>query len=627
MTGYITESYSDDVSEWENGEKIHEATEYNVHKDCSSFTLTFNTEKDTHFHMPTECPNHMVSEEEQAVCDPPDQFPMKCTFHLIDHSNEYEENDRQQRMVADMDGFNHTSLEKVVSNERDLLSTSTKKSSSVSKRGKGKGKGKERDLVSTSNKKSSSVSKHGDQYMWAAQSYYKLFSAQSTNKCKPNWRERRDRGMQCSTCRWAWFVWPCNCNCRGWNQVGAVCYEPCGGGEVGILKNCFESCSDTIALHTGCGLIPGERTCVKNDNECINKYANHAMNIFDVVTFFASAGTVSTFKKSVTVALKIAKSSTRKAFLKTALTDIASEMTRKMVNNPQIRNELSQYGTAVGQRILDQGAVLLIASNLEEITEASEDIKFVALEIAKAVDPSGMVSLVSGFVPPDDCDEVTFTKMPKPNNDLPNTEVLDAIDAIAPSSVITVSVSRYNNNGMCVGYDYWGDLYLYTCNDQEDQMFILDDNNRLVVQGGPKQGQCLLADGWTWPKLRPCDNDDKQKWKYLNGKFVTYGGAKCLREYQTSNTRLKVHDCNNMEWDQIWSWGSEEAPSVFVPSDQHTSYIDQGGCGPRGDDAREDMSDCLNGYYLVGAKYLNNWQIVAKVDECDFYEYKIFACN
>jgi hypothetical protein len=392
-----------DVSEWEYGEKSHGATEYIVHKDCSSFTLTFNTEKDIHFHIPTECPHHMVSEEEQAVCDPPDQFPMKCTFHLIDHSNEYEENYGQRRMVTDLDGnITHTSLEKVVSNERDLVSRSTKKSSHDSKR--------------------------KNQFEWAAESIKKLASSQSVTTCTPSHRNRRIRTIDCDLC--FPFI-PCNCNCRGWKQVVVTCYEPCSGEFTQDIKPwCFKPCSETIELHTGCGLIPGDRTCVKNDYDCVDKYVNHVMNIMDVVLFFCSAGTISTMKKAVTVAVKFVKTSTRKAALKNALKQGASEMTRNLINNPQIRKELSQYSNGVGERILEQGAMLLLASNLDEIVEANEDIKTVVLEIAKAVDPTGMVSLASGFIPKGNCDEVTISKCPEPKNNLEDKDVVDAIDDI-----------------------------------------------------------------------------------------------------------------------------------------------------------------------------------------------------
>jgi len=480
--------YSDDVSEWEYGEKIHEATEYNVHKDCSSFTLTFNTGKDTHFHMPTECPYHMVSEEEQAVCDPPDKFPMKCTFHLIDHSNEFEENYGQRRMVADMDGFNHTSLEKVVSNERDLVSRSIKKSSSVSKR--------------------------GDQFMWAAESYNKFFFAQSITKCTPKDRGRKVRSIDCDLCG----IFPCNCNCRGWKQFGLVCLEPCGGEFTQDIKPwCFKSCSDTVKLHTGCGFIPGERTCVKNDHQCISKYVNHAINIMDVVLFFCSAGTVSTLKKAVAVAMKIVKASTRKAALKIALKDIASEMTRKLVNNPQIKKELKQYSYDVGQRILEQGAVLLIASNLNEITKASEDIKNVVLEVAKAVDPSGMVSLVSGFVPPDDCDEVSFTKIPEENNYLPDTEVLEAIDAI-DDIVAELNIPH-------------GKIYKDRCVQGNDD---IQGNDKIEIPQGMSRYQCYKVCSW---------NDYCNSADYRDGEcFLSRAGYKKSRYYK--NCEMYAKDDN-----------------------------------------------------------------------------------
>jgi len=376
--------------------------EYNVHKDCSSFTWTFNTEKDTHFHMPTECPHHMVSEEEKAVCDPPDQFPMKCTFHLIDHSNEYEENDGQRRMVADMDGFNHTSHLKELSNESELLSRSTRK------------------LKSTS--------RHGDQFEWASNSYIKLMSAQDINKCTPKSSTRAYKWVECSI-NWSTLKSSCGCD-HGWEEDWPFCKAPCGGEtSVSVGAYCFEDCRATIELHTNCGWVPGERTCVRNDQQCFNKYFNHAINIMDVAVFFSGAGSVKVMKKAVSGALRIAQISARKAALKTALKSLAIDMRKKLMNHAQIKKELSRYNKGVGERILEQGAVLLLASNLKDIADASQDTKSVVTEIAKAVDPTGLASLVTGFIPADSCDSVKFkTPMPTTKYHLIDRDVLDVLE-------------------------------------------------------------------------------------------------------------------------------------------------------------------------------------------------------
>ena len=116
--------------------------------------------------------------------------------------------------------------------------------------------------------------------------------------------------------------------------------------------------------------------------------------------------------------------------------------------------------------------------------------------------------------------------------------------------------SPINGKGKCIGYDTWGDLYLYGCTGRAEQKFTLDTGGKIVSQGGAKALQCLLADGGFWPKFRPCDDTNpNQKWEYKDGEFVTARGKKCLKHDPSwSSNRLKVEDCNNKKHDRIWLW-------------------------------------------------------------------------
>ena len=83
-------------------------------------------------------------------------------------------------------------------------------------------------------------------------------------------------------------------------------------------------------------------------------------------------------------------------------------------------------------------------------------------------------------------------------------------------------------------------------------MFTLDSDGRLVDK---INDMCLKADGWLWPKLRTCSNNDSQMiWNYLDGSFVTNGGTHCLTfDPSWSVIRLKVDLCDDGSG-QDWSW-------------------------------------------------------------------------
>lgn len=62
----------------------------------------------------------------------------------------------------------------------------------------------------------------------------------------------------------------------------------------------------------------------------------------------------------------------------------------------------------------------------------------------------------------------------------------------------------------------------------------------------------------------------------------------------------------------------------FNPASTMTSYVDQGSCGVRGDDARADFSQCPNGHRQILHKpWDNNHDII---DGCSYYEWKVYKC-
>jgi len=66
--------------------------------------------------------------------------------------------------------------------------------------------------------------------------------------------------------------------------------------------------------------------------------------------------------------------------------------------------------------------------------------------------------------------------------------------------------------------------------------------------------------------------------------------------------------------------------SLFDPSSALTSYVDQGGCGPRGNDANADLSQCTEGSYVLFVLPFDNWNCVALINGCCYYLATVYKC-
>lgn len=64
----------------------------------------------------------------------------------------------------------------------------------------------------------------------------------------------------------------------------------------------------------------------------------------------------------------------------------------------------------------------------------------------------------------------------------------------------------------------------------------------------------------------------------------------------------------------------------FSPSSTMTQYIDQGGCGVRGNDAGADRSQCPYGSRQILYKPLD-WNNPDIIDGCAYYKWTVYKCN
>jgi len=451
--------------------------------DCSKRTFTITDKKHVPpLHASGHCLSWEPDESRPAVCNKA-SFPMTCTFtfkktpnakadrliqaHLAGLTNAKDPTEIHQADVDDVDDVDeldeddHDELFQDL--DQDLVDPNLFLLDEQGKRVKGK-----RD----------------DQYMWAAKAIAKAEIHGDT--CKPPTNGKRaPRGIDCDACWWGFVPHPCNCNCRGWTQIGPICVQPCH--EHGEYTHdsglyCHKPCNreGQLALRTGCGL-GHDRVCTDGTGGCLNRHLNRIWAAFDVAAFIVSLGSSS----AITVSMKTAKTVGLKAglkALKSSLKASAKKLAKKVMTKGWIKKQLKGHAKSTQESIMESGATLLLASNLPT------DWGSVALEIASAVDPTGVIGFASGFVPPKSCDEAVYFKEPLPPatsgpdegpldgdmsrwNNLPGIPYVDSLVNNADDSGETVyysekEVKSYcDQTAACLGYyaaankAYWRGLH------------------------------------------------------------------------------------------------------------------------------------------------------------------------
>jgi len=100
---------------------------------------------------------------------------------------------------------------------------------------------------------------------------------------------------------------------------------------------------------------------------------------------------------------------------------------------------------------------------------------------------------------------------------------------------------KTTSNNKCMYWDQYGDVYSGNCASQNNKFQYNAKTGEIKATYGGSAGLCLLADGWFWPKLRPCDGKDKQKFQFSDGRIKTTNSNKCLDFLGT--TRFVFQDC------------------------------------------------------------------------------------
>jgi len=379
-------------------------------EECESFQITFNGDEDIHFHTPDGCIGYEINHND-TTCDTDEGvYPNTCTFHQhLNNTIELDEVLRRLSSVAS-DTNSDSMTDKLLKAEE-----------------------KNQDIFSHRRLKHGRYTK---QQQWVSTAAKKQSEGESEGSCTPRYERRATRGIDCDLC-WKWLVpYPCNCNCRGWTQVVIGCFKPCSlynnAYTQGIDFYCYKPCDreGQISLNVGCGIGSLDRTCVKSGGDCIMKYVNHAISILDVLTNILSGGLAVAFKDAAIKAAKAVTKSAAKKVLKEILKKSGKAFAKELMASKAIQRKMMKYEKKFKKdfnpTVMEQGSELFIAASMN----TDPDIGGMMNEIAEALDPTGIYSLVKDFTPPEWCDELVFMSEDIPDEEinLPDIDALDLVD-------------------------------------------------------------------------------------------------------------------------------------------------------------------------------------------------------
>lgn len=292
-------------------------------------------------------------------------------------------------------------------------------------------KGKNSDPIF--HRQSKKMGKLTEQYEWFAEAALLVSEGEEIGACKPayntpettrkirkkrcaiGWRHHR-RGTYRGKC-----VKKCELNTDGFTtRAGVKCWQPCDR-------------EGQLTLHRGCGKSTNDRTCEKNIWDCAWKYVNRVISIIDVLTTILSGGVAGAFKTAIKAAVKAGSKALAKKGVKAAVKAAAKEFAEKLKKNIAIQAKKMKYWDYWKEEIdweaMQEGAELFVAASVDSIDEREFNSEVFG-EIAEILDPTGIYSLVKGFIPPESCNKMVYLDrdIPPPDNSLPDIRALDALD-------------------------------------------------------------------------------------------------------------------------------------------------------------------------------------------------------
>lgn len=254
-------------------------------------------------------------------------------------------------------------------------------------------------------------SKYKKQKNWAARQISKLEAPVCSR-----YRERKYAAYARSSyipwwsCASGWeYIWGiCYKNCAsGWYGAWFLCHQSCGARE-DTWSECIERCRDVPGdpspLDTTCSLF----YCGQSSGDCAEHGAKIALSFAEMFANFIPGGKAMTGLKK---AVKKGTMAAMKAAMKKAVKDIAKKMLKKARKNlkKEIKSRGKELREEVKEAILQGGA-----EQVAEVFIAKTDGDYLAetaVEILKAVDPTGISDVVGAFEA-DRCRDKIIDDMP-----------------------------------------------------------------------------------------------------------------------------------------------------------------------------------------------------------------------
>jgi len=347
----------------------HQSLKSSVSADCLTFTVTIlNASYDNHFHVPNSCIEYDIDMNEKAKCDKT-SFPMTCVFQL-------------KRNPASYASFLS------VANETAFVSVE------LGRPYRARRKPTNDDEMKT----------------WASNAIAKSLLFSDGPVCKPaTVGKARPRHMDCDICFWGPFPHPCNCGCRGWTQILSLCIQPCHEHEEFSFDSgayCHKPCDrqGQIDATTGCG-FGHDRKCVESSGDCAQLWATRIVDLVEVLANILPG--VGTALKGAGKAARLAYKGGKAAALAAArkvLTTQARDAVTRVKNMKFITDAFKDYSLKRKDAILEAGALKFFTANLPSESAGAT----IALEVAKLVDPTGLVTLTANWIPPSSCDDIAY---------------------------------------------------------------------------------------------------------------------------------------------------------------------------------------------------------------------------
>lgn len=402
--------------------------------------------------------------------------------------------------------------------------------------------------------------KNSKQLKWAAKAVSKLEAKVCGRKIngKPVARVRRSRAVHCKCGKFNWFETKCHCGCQGWEDIAGICYEHCPSGWIGHWFACHErcganwedtgsTCNERCTIHelshisTTCGLA----YCAKDTGACFEKIAKLAVAFLEALANFVPGGKAMSAMKA---AAKAGTKAALKKAIKKAVKDVAKRLRRDAKR--KLRKYLKKQGRALREELMDSiidGGVEVAAETMVAKTEGGA-LKDAAIELVKAVDPTGISGIVSEFEA-DSCNSKKIHDMPE-----------DGLrDTICPEQVTLSGGENYQPTRMGL-FEYMGE-------DNDERPIYMNPHNQFLYywsgawyvghdtsrnSGGlyanshdycpPSSGWVIAANG-RWVS-HPLQVSGGATWTKYNNYCVSATGVD-LRQTRHSQGDASVQACKN----------------------------------------------------------------------------------